>query len=76
MITSLGGGEPGKFKKRGGCMVQGKVFLKERVDTFPITFFQGVSFLNFAKFCYAFEEKLFFLYHHNFRKKDYSKRLF
>ena len=41
-------------------MVQGKVFLKERVDTFPITFFQGVSFLNFAKFCYAFEEKLFF----------------
>ena len=45
-------------------MVQGQVFLKER--TFPIQFFQGLSFLHleitlpFAKLCYAFEEKLFF----------------
>ena len=49
-------------------MVQGQVFLKGMVDagTFPIQFFQGLSFLHleitlpFAKLCYAFEEKLFF----------------
>ena len=35
-------------------------------DTFPISFFQGLSFLHleitlpFAKLCYAFEEKIFF----------------
>ena len=35
-------------------------------DTFPISFFQGLSFLHleitlpFAKLCYAFEEKNFF----------------
>ena len=53
-------------------MVQGQVFLKrggeegEGASTFPIKFFQGLSFLNseitltLAKLCYAFEEKLFF----------------
>ena len=36
-------------------------------DTFPISFFQGLSFLHLeitlpvAKLCYAFEKKLFFL---------------
>ena len=48
-------------------MVQ--IFLKggrEVAETFPISFFQGLSFLHleitlpFAKLCYAFEEKLFF----------------
>ena len=48
-------------------MVQGQVFLKGGVTgTFPIKFFQGLSFLHseitlpFAKLCYVFEEKLFF----------------
>ena len=47
-------------------MVQGQVFLKGAAGTFPIKFFQGLSFLHseitlpFAKLCYAFEEKLFF----------------
>ena len=41
-------------------MLQGQVFLKGRDDIFPISFFQRLSFLNFAKFCYGFEEKLFF----------------
>ena len=53
------------------------MFLKERAGagTYPIQFFQGLSFLHlmisflhleitlpftFAKLCYAFEEKLFF----------------
>ena len=46
--------------------MQGQVFLKGRADTFPMYFFQGLSFLHleiilpFAKLCYAFEEKLFF----------------
>ena len=49
-------------------MVQGHV-LKGRGEwtgTFPIKFFQVLSFLHseitlsFAKLCYAFEEKLFF----------------
>ena len=48
-------------------MVPGQVFLKGgkgwRADTFPIYFFQGLSFLHleitlpFARLCYAFEEK-------------------
>ena len=50
-------------------MVQGQVFLKgaEGSGIFLISFFQGLSFLHleitlpFAKLCYAFEEKLFFL---------------
>ena len=51
-------------------MMQGHVFLKVRgggaADTFPIEFFQGLSFLHleitlpFVKLCYAFEGKLFF----------------
>ena len=47
--------------------MQGQVFLKEEgADTFPVWFFQSLSFLHleitltFAKLCYAFEEKLFF----------------
>ena len=58
-------------------MVQGHVFLRMCVFVFvcvcvcvtitPIYFLQGLSFLHleitlpFAKWCYAFEEKLFFL---------------
>ena len=48
-------------------MVQGQVFFKKGAGTFPIQFFQGLSFLHleitfpFAKLCYAFEEKKFFL---------------
>ena len=47
-------------------MVQGQVFLQGWAGTFPIKFFQGLSFLHseitlpFAKLCYAFEEKIFF----------------
>ena len=49
-------------------MAQGQVFLQGREGggTFPIKFFQDLSFLHseitllFAKLCYAFEEKLFF----------------
>ena len=49
-------------------MVQGQVFIKGGggADTFPISFFQGLSFLHleitlpFAKLCYAFEKKNFF----------------
>ena len=62
-------------------MMQGQVFLKGvggDADTFPIYFFQGLSFLHleitlpFAKLCYAFEKKNFFC-HHNFMKKGHSK---
>ena len=47
-------------------MVQGQVFLKGGAGTFPIYFFQGLSFLHleitlpFVKLCYAFEEKILF----------------
>ena len=47
--------------------MQEQVFLKGGAGTFLIKFFQGLSFLHseitlpFAKLCYAFEEKLFFL---------------
>ena len=47
-------------------MEQGQNILKGRAGTFPIYFFQGLSFLHleitlpFAKLCHAFEEKLFF----------------
>ena len=50
-------------------MLEGQVLLKGGgggVDTYPIYFLQGLSFLHleitlpFAKLCYAFEEKLFF----------------
>ena len=45
-------------------MVQEQVFLKGGDGTFPIKFFQGLSFLHleitlpFVKLCYAFAEKL------------------
>ena len=48
-------------------MLQGQVFLKGRIDNSPIEFFQGLTFshlkiaLPFAKLCYVFEDKLFFL---------------
>ena len=62
----------GKLKKGGASIVQGQVFLKDGGGGgggwhFPIYFFQGLSFVHlestfhFAKLCYAFEEKLFFL---------------
>ena len=47
--------------------------------TFPINFFQGLSFLYleitlpFAKLCHAFEEKIFFFCRHNFMQKLHSK---
>ena len=51
-------------------MVQGQFLKKEggggAAGTFPIKFFQGLSFLHlkitlpFAKLCHAFEEKGFF----------------
>ena len=47
-------------------MVQGQAFLQRGADTFPIHFFQGLSFLHlettspFAKLCYVFEKKNFF----------------
>ena len=48
-------------------MVQGQVFLKGgEAGTFPIEFFQDLSFLHleitlpFVKFCHTFEEKPFF----------------
>ena len=59
---------------------QGQVFLKGgEAGTFPINFFQGLSFLYleitlpFAKLCHAFEEKIFFFSHHNFMQKVQSK---
>ena len=57
-------------------MVQGHVFLKRGDDTFPIHFFQGLSFfhletpLPFAKLCYVFKKKyIYFFCDHNFIKK-------
>ena len=44
-------------------MMQGQVFLQAGADTFPIHFFQGLSFfhletnLPFAKLCYVFEKR-------------------
>ena len=59
---------------------QGQVFLKGgEAGTFPINFFQGLSFLYleitlpFAKLCHAFEEKVFFFSRHNFMQKVHSK---
>ena len=69
-----------KIKKGGGDMVQGQVFLKGGTVTFPIWFFQDLSFLPLeitlplAKFCYAYlKKKNFFFCHHNFMQKDHSK---
>ena len=60
-------------------MVQGQAYLKKEggACTFPISFFQVLSFLHleivllFAKLCYAFEEKLSFFYRDNFIKKSF-----
>ena len=59
--------ESEKFLKRGWKYGAGAGLLKRgKAGTFPIYFFQGLSFLHleitlpFAKLCYAFEEKLFF----------------
>ena len=49
-------------------MLEGQVLLKGGggAYTYPIYFFQGLSFLHleitlpFARLCYAFQEKLFF----------------
>ena len=46
--------------------MQGHVFLKGGTGTFPVEYFQGLSFLHletillFPKLCYTLEEKLFF----------------
>ena len=49
----------------GVSMVQEQVFLKGGADTFPISFFQGLTFLHLEitlPLCYAFEEQC----HENF----------
>ena len=57
-------------------MVQGQVFLKGGAGTFPIYFFQGLSFLHleitltFAKLCYACEEKYCFKGHSKLSKNE------
>ena len=49
-------------------MVQGQVFLQGGADTFPIHFFQGLSFfhlettLPFAKLCYVFKKIYIYIY--------------
>ena len=62
------------LSQRGGVISQRQVYLKGGggrgggggAGTFPIEFFQGLSFLHskitlpFAKLCYGFEQKLFF----------------
>ena len=70
-----------KIKKRGWKYGAGAGPLKRgEADTFPIYFFQGLSFLHleitllFAKFCYVFEENLFFLLPWFYGK--YEKRSF
>ena len=71
-------GKSENLKKGGGKMVQGQTFLKGVAGTFPIYFFQGLSFLHleitlpFAKLLCAFEENFFFC-QHNFMKKGHSK---
>ena len=59
-------------------MVQGCVWGGGGADNFPISFFQGLSFLHleitlpFPKLCLAFEKKNYFSCHHNFMKKGHS----
>ena len=69
MITSPRGGRISKIKKEGWKYGAGAGLLENRgegADTFPISFFQGLSSLHleitlpFAKLCYAFEKKFFF----------------
>ena len=63
----MGGGESEKLKK-GRKYGPGAGRLKRGggADTFPISFFQVLSFLHFeialpfAKLCYAFEKEIFF----------------
>ena len=65
---------PPRYGPRAGLLKRGG-----GSDTFPISFFQGLSFLHlgitlpFAKLCYAFEKKNFFFCHHNCMKKGHSK---
>ena len=70
-------GESEKFEKAGGSTVQGQVFLKGEAGTFPIYFFQVLSFfylettlpLISLKNIYIFFKNLYY----NFRKKGHSK---
>ena len=61
------GGDFEKLKEGGGGMVQEQVFLKEDLPLHHTSRFQSLSILHleitlpFAKLCYAFEEKNFFL---------------
>ena len=65
MTTSPGEGGRSEKLKMGWIMAKGQV-LKGGTGTFPIYFFQGLSFLHleitltFTKLCYTFEENLFF----------------
>ena len=43
----------------GGNMIQGQVFLKRGGDTFPVSFFQDLSFLH-LEVTLPFERKLVF----------------
>ena len=59
-------------------MAQGQVFLKGGTGTFPIYFFQDLSFLHleitlpFAKLLRIWRKNIFFC-HQNFMKKVHSK---
>ena len=68
-------GDSEKIKKGSGSMVQGHVFLK--VCTFPIQFFQRLSFshleITLYKIVLCIWRKIIFFCHHNFMKKGHSK---
>ena len=72
------GGDFEKLKKVGGGMVQEQVFLKEDLPLDHTSRFQGLSILHleitlpFAKLCYAFEEKKFFLAPQLYEKKSFD----
>ena len=66
--SKLGAGGTWKIKRRRKNGVGAGLLKRGReAGTFPIQFFQGLSFLHleitlpFAKLCYVFEEKSFFL---------------
>ena len=69
----LRGGRNLKNQKKGWKYAG--LLKKRRTDTFPIEFFQGLSFLHleitlpFVKLSYAFEEKIFFSVTMILRKK-------
>ena len=57
--------------KRGDWHFSYLIFSKFVIFTFRNYFILcKIVLYNFAKLCYAFEEKFFF-FHHNFRKKSY-----